>query len=116
MKRFAEALQYHRNGNDGPDETLIRLVRQHCQFRLVDPVEVAPAEGRLTVREEVWPVRKLQKLWLAHDRSKPRKFEGPLIVLRVNGVDALIDGNNRCRKLLQDGGAASWPVLIVEIR
>jgi hypothetical protein len=47
------------------------------------------------IREESWPLERLETLDRKHENQKPHSEAGPIIVFEHEGRPILIDGNNR---------------------
>ncbi|MGB3833797.1 MAG: hypothetical protein WA975_18250 [Mesorhizobium sp.] len=101
---FAE-IDNHR-GRASPSDALVRFA---------DPLRHALKAGSVRLSAQEWPIDKLRSLWSKNETGRPQYDEGPIIVLRIGGIDMLIDGHNRRRKRLRDRDRATQSVLLVEL-
>lgn len=112
-KVFAE-VENHR-GRASSTDTLIRLVEKQALARFRDPFRRALESGTVRVSAQEWHVGDLEALWSQNEAGAPQRDEGPIIVLRIGGVDMLVDGHNRRHKRLRDRDRATQAVLLMEV-
>ncbi len=108
-------LAHHAKGTDTPQDTLLRLFAKHLNNRFGWVLSKALADGTLETRLEDWTTPQLAVLWRAHGRTAVAgPSDAPIIVLRIDDLDFLIDGNTRVNKRAADGAAGTYPVIVLE--
>ena len=117
-------LEFHtRPGHDWVD-TLNRLWRKNRFVMSLDGVlkldEPLPVLRRemLSVTRERWPVERLAPLVHpdAHDRSRPKRDEWPILLLEWRGRHYLIDGINRINRRVRERLAGPHEVIVIHGR
>ncbi len=118
-------LTAHSLPGHSPVDTLNRLLTKHFNARfpnidLITPPTLHSQDLRAPL--EWWSTPKLTSLWLAHQRDMPGgpgAPEGfinlPVIVLRLDALDCLIDGNTRINKRIADSVPEPHPVYFLEV-
>ena len=118
-------LAAHTHRGHSTVDTLNRLLVKHFMNRFADEERAGPAlcEDDLGARLEWWSTQALGALWRGHQRTMPGGttpdpifLNLPVIVLRLDALDCLIDGNNRVNKRIADGVAEPHPVYLLEGR
>ena len=86
------SFEYHRKSHDPDAQSAMDRVAMKClgaaEKRSFNPTNCA-------VREEVLSPGALKNLAIYHERSSPIRMEGPIVILRIDGRDVVIDGNTR---------------------
>lgn len=118
-------LDFHRRRpTDTWIDTLNRLWRKNRyvmsmdgMLRLPEAPPVLTSE-MLTVAGEKWPLEKLTPLVHpdAHDRSRPKRDDLPILILAWAGAHFLIDGINRINRRTRDRDAGPHDVVVIHGR
>ncbi len=115
----------HTHLGHSPIDTLTRLLVKHFGKRFADEERAAPTlcGEELGARLELWSTQALGPLWRYHQRTMPGgpaptviMLNIPVVVLRLNALDCLIDGNNRINKRMADDVKEPHPVYLLERR
>lgn len=114
LSRVFADIDNHR-GRASPSDALVRLVEKQAIARFADPLRQALKAGSVRLSVEEWSIDKLRSLWSKNETGRPQHDEGPIIVLRIGGIDMLVDGHNRRRKRLRDRDRATQAVLLMEV-
>jgi len=105
-------------------DTLNRLWRKNRFVMTMDGMlrlsEAPPVltSGMLTVSAAKWPLDKLTPLVHpdAHDRSRPKRDDLPILILEWAGAYFLIDGINRINRRARDRDAGPHDVIVIHGR
>lgn len=123
-KEAKDQLGFHaRPGHDWLD-TLNRLWRKNRFVMSMDGVlklaEPPPVltRGMLTVSREQWPLERLAPLVHvdAHDRTRPKRDERPILLLEWRGRHYLIDGINRINRRVRGRQVGPHEVIVIHGR
>ncbi len=105
-------------------DTLNRLWRKNRFVMTMDGIlrlpEAPPVLTRemLTVSSAKWPLNELTPLVHpdAHDRSRPKRDDLPILVFEWTGAFFLIDGINRINRRARDRDAGPHDVIVIHGR
>jgi len=86
------SFEYHRKGTDPNAQSALDRIAMKC-LGLSKPKSFNP--GNCSIREENLSVNDLADLVVYHSRKRPKKMEGPIVVLVYNGRRFVIEGNTR---------------------
>ena len=111
-----DELAFHTKGGDSSANTLIRLIRKHVDRRFVKSVCEALEGEQIQPSLEHWTTARLNKLWRGHNRTHVNgRFDLPIVVLRVGGVNCLIDGATRINKRVAEHMDGTHQVIILSV-
>ncbi len=105
-------------------DTLNRLWRKNRYVMTMDGMLRLPSEppvltkDMLTVVEQKWPLEKLAPLVHAdaHDRSRPKRDDLPILILEWAGQHYLIDGINRINRRKRERLPGPHDVILIRGR
>ena len=105
----------HAKGQDTPQQTLVRLWKKHWRSRLDKPAPTLN-EQALNPRREEWTTAQLGRLWRGHARTivNPDFEHLPVVVVRCESADCLVDGTTRINKRIAGNALGRHPVIILE--
>jgi hypothetical protein len=111
-----------------PVETLNRLLEKAFARHYQDAPRAVPKikEDQITSRLELWTTQQILSLRRFHDRDQPGSSlpadeirellpRMPVIVLRVDGNDYMIDGTTRTNRRLAEGYSEPHPVYLLTV-
>ena len=120
---WCELAGHAEKASDSPVDTLNRLVDKHFRSRFENEPREIPTfhEQNVGARFDWWSTEALNSLWLGHQRATPGGLKIPpmtfvnlpVIVLQIDALACLIDGNNRINKRLADGLPEPHPVYLL---
>ena len=110
-----DALRWHSKNADSCIQTLNRLWQKSPW---VNSQRALPAlvEGQVQLSEELWNLDRLEAL--LHERQRtvntPHSLTPPIIVVRSDGIDYLIDGRTRINYWVRCGTKGLHRTLVIE--
>jgi hypothetical protein len=104
---------YHRKKHDPDAQSAMDRVAMKClgasKRRSFNPTNCTISETTLTSAQ-------LAELLIYHTRSNPRRMDGPIVVLRIDGRSLAIDGNSRANAWKAGQYAGPFTAIVVEPR
>lgn len=112
MRRVYSVIGPHARPGDTAEETFKRICAKAIQNRIVKPFEKA---WEFKATPTWWPFERFKPMMVRDDLGPPHEFGTPVVVLRLGGVDILVDGSRRLNQAFKQG-EAGHEVLLVEIK
>ena len=117
FEEACELLKYHVPNKYTYEEALNRIFDKHKKVHNSFNRDIPPlSKENIKVKLEVWTREKLSSLAPKgiHDKP-PIRIMPPLILVRVDGIDCLIDGGSRINQWRRYGMDGTHAVYILEL-
>lgn len=107
---------HHRGGRDRA--YLFSLNRIFHKYVERDGLERAPllSDQTCEITSHVLDRDELAEIELYHERSRPARQDGPVVVVEFEGVRYVVDGNNRLNQWLATDGPIEAEVIVIRPR
>ena len=107
----------HRQSGHTPEQTLNRLFRKHLAGHKPDIASNPPwlSSANTLVTTEIWSKSSLRQLAPRAESREPRHQEFPVVIVRYQGRDCLIDGGSRIHAWFQAGDIGRHSAYIISV-
>ena len=109
-QRVYEGFAYQ--GDPTPQIGLNRIAAKCLQLKTTQSFDCS----NCTVREVFLPLHEISQFDRHHERDRPRRESGSIVVLSYSGKHYVLDGHNRISKWMKEGSTELRSVLIITLR